>query len=337
VTANFAAQASAGVAAGGSTVTGASAPYEAVPYGSSAAYDYYRRPIYRNMVFRDVRIPKGTNPLFENCRFEGTVYIETETACTDINWNYTGALKQVDLGGGNISYVPRFPGVSSVLGGSTVADTRTISNSVRFHGCTFLGSIAGDTPSEFTHWRNKVQLTGATRFYSDPEDEELDLQPDGAALRAILQSFGTVKLDRLQRSSIMLPGWSVDVGNFTNEIAADPDLTPRVKLKGTIIAGVLDVRGTADVHGTLLMTYRPVAGQGALAYNGKPESFNTTLGYFGALDGDGEGALPGDAGFSGFGEVRLRYDPDTKLPDGIPWPVTIEPVADSYHEGGLPG
>ncbi len=337
VTANFAAQASAGVSAGGTIVTAANAPYEAVPYGSSAAYDHYRRPIYRNMVFRDVRIPKGTNPLFENCRFEGTVYIETETACTDINWNYTGALKQVDLGNGNISYVPRFPGISSTLGGSTVSDTRTISNSVRFHGCTFLGSIAGDTPAEFTHWRNKVQLTGATRFYSDPEDGELDLQPDGAELRAILESFGTTKLDRLQRSSIMLPGWSVDVGNFTNEVAFDPDLTPRVKLKGTIIAGVLDARGTADVHGTLLMTYRPVGGAGALAYNGKPESFNTTLGYFGALDGDGEGALPGDAGFSGFGEIRLRYDPDTKLPDGIPWPVTIEPVADSYHEGGLPG
>jgi len=337
VTANFAAQASAGASAGGTIVAAASAPYESVPYGSTAAYDYYRRPIYRNMVFRDVRIPKGANPLFENCRFEGTVYLETETGCTDINWNYTGALKQVDLGGGNISYVPRFPGVNSMLGSTTITDTRTISNSVRFHGCTFLGSIAGDTPAEFTHWRNKVQLTGATRFYSDPEDEDLDLQSDGAQLRAILESFGSTKLDRLQRSSIMLPGWSVDVGNFTNEVAADPDLTARVKLKGTIIAGVLDVRGTADVEGTLLMTYRPIGGQGALAYNGKPESFNTTLGYFGALDGDGEGALPGDAGFSGFGEIRLRYDPNAKLPDGIPWPVSIEPVADSYHEGGLSG
>ncbi|MEY5032583.1 MAG: hypothetical protein RL354_1614, partial [Planctomycetota bacterium] len=36
----------------------------------------------------------------------------------------------------------------------------------------------------------------------------------------------------------------------------------------------------------------------------------------------------------GFGEIRLRYDPDAKLPDGIPWPASVEPVADSYREGG---
>ena len=171
----------------------------------------------------------------------------------------------------------------------------------------------------------------------DPDDPELALQPDGAELQNILQAFGDEKLDRLQRSSIMLPGWSVDVGNFTNQVDADPDLTPRVKLKGTIIAGVMDIRGTADVLGTLLMTYRPLPGAGALYYNGQPEAFNTTLGYFGALDGDGEGAVPGTDGFSGFGEVRLSYDPHAKLPDGIPWPASVEAVANSYHEGGLPG
>lgn len=337
VSSDFAAQVAAGVASGGTAIAETSAPYESVPYGSSAAYDFYRRPIYRNMTFRDVRIPKGTNPLFENCRFEGTVYIETETNCTDVNWNYTGALKQVDLGGGNIAYQPRFPSVVSMVGGTTITDTRTISNSVRFHDCTFLGSIAGDTPAGYTHWRNKIQLTGATRFFSDPTDPELETQVDGAALRTALESLGAPKLDMLQRSSIMLPGWSVDVGNFANEVAADPDLTPRVRLKGTVIAGVMDIRGTADVLGTLLMTYRPVAGQGALAYNGQPEAFNTTLGYFGPLDGDGEGALPGDAGFAGFGEIRLRYDPNAKLPDGIPWPLSTEPVPETYREGGIAG
>lgn len=330
---NFTQQANAGVSAGGTYTPAASAPYEAVPFGSVAAYDYYRRPIYENMTFRDVRIPKGTNALFRNCRFEGTVYIETETGCTDVNWNYTGALKQV-TSGGSTTYELAFPGIESQLGGQTLTDTRTISNSIRFDGCTFLGSIAGDTPGEYTHWRNKVQITGATRFYADPEDPELALQPDGAELAAILESFGTDKLDMLQRSSIMMPGWSIDVGNFSNEVSADPDLTARVKLKGTIIAGVMDIRGTADVLGTMLMTFRPIPGEGPLHYNGQPEAFNTTLGYFGTLDGDGEGALPGDSGFSGFGEIRLRYDPDAKLPDGIMWPASIDPVADSYREGG---
>ncbi len=334
VTDNFAAQASAGVSAGGTYTPVASAPYEAVPFGSSAAYDYYRRPIYENMTFRDVRIPKGTNALFKNCRFEGTVYIATETACVHENWNYTGALKAIPLGNGTTVYEPRFPGLVSTLAGAEITDTRTVSNSTRFDGCTFLGSIAGDTPNQYTHWRNKIQLTGATRFYSDPEDAELALQPDGAQLRSALESLGAEKLDRLQRSSIMMPGWSVDVGNFTNEVAADPDLTARVKLKGTIIAGVMDIRGTADVLGTMLMTFRPMPGIGPLYYNGQCEMFNTTLGYFGALDGDGEGALPGGSGFSGFGEIRLRYDPNAKLPDGIPWPASVEVVSDTYREGG---
>ena len=116
------------------------------------------------MTFRDVRIPRGTNALFENCRFEGTVYLETETGCTDVNWNYTGALKTVDVAGANV-YLPRFPTITSTLGGPTITDTRTISNSIRFHNCTFLVSLAGYTPSEFTHLRTKVQHTGAQRFY----------------------------------------------------------------------------------------------------------------------------------------------------------------------------
>ena len=333
---NFAAQVDAQLARGGTYTPAALAAFESVPFGSPTAYDYYQRPIYENMTFTDVRIPKGLNALFRNCTFVGTAYIETETDCTDMNWNYAGSLKFVTSPGGAVSFVPRFPSISALIGSSVLTDTRPHSNSIRFDQCTFLGSIAGDTPAQYTHWRNKVQITGSTRFFSDPDDAEIMLQPDGATLRSQLLALGAGKLDRLQRSSMMLPGWSVDVGNFSNEVAADPDLTPRVRLKGTIVAGVLDVRGTADVFGTLLMTFRPVAGEGPLSYNGVPEAFNTTIGYFGTTDGDGEGALPGMAGFSGFGEIRLRYDPNAKLPDGIPWPIAIDPVPSTYREGIAP-
>ena len=333
---NFAAQAAAGVSSGGSHTPAASAPHEAVPFGSPTAYDFYQRPIYDGITFTDVRIPKGLNALFRNCTFLGTCYIETEPACGDVKWNYAGALKAVNASDGSVSFAQRFPSVTAQLGSTTLADTRPHSNSVRFDGCTFLGSIAGDTPAQYTHWRNKVQITGATRFYSDPNDPEILLQADAATLRAMLLALGAEKLDRLQRSSIMLPGWSVDVGNFANEVASDPDLTPRVRLRGTIVAGVMDIRGTADLFGTLLMTFRPVAGQGPLSFNGIPESFNTTIGYFGTGDGDGEGALPGSAGFAGFGEIRLRYDPDAKLPDGVPWPISVDPVAATYREGAAP-
>lgn len=321
-------------ASGGTVTMPSSATWEPVPYGSTAAYDWYQRKIYDGFTFTNVKIPVGENAVFKNCTFVGVTYIQTQTECIDVNWNYAGAMKQTNLGGGVVVYSAKFPGLQSSLSGNPVADTKAYSNSIRFENCTFLGSLAGDTPGEYTHWRNKVQLTGQTRFYLDPADPELLAQEDAATLVTLLNGISSADRDMMARSSVMLPGWSVDVGNFNNEQAADPEDTARVKLRGTIIAGILDVRGTADVHGTLLMTFRPVAGQGPLFYDGQPDMFNTTIGYFGALDGDGEGQTPQEAGFEGFGEITLRYDPDAKLPDGIPWPISLEAMPATYFEGG---
>ena len=323
------------VASGVGTVTApSSATWEPVPFGSASAYDWYQRKIYDGYTFTNVKIPVGENAVFQNCTFVGVTYIETESECIDVNWNYAGSMKQTDLGGGTIVYSAKFPGLQSSLGGNPVADTKTVSNSIRFDNCTFLGSLAGDTPGEYTHWRNKVQLTGQTRFYLDSADPELLEQEDAGTLVTLLNGIDAADKDMMARSSIMLPGWSVDVGNFSNEQAEDPEDTARVKLRGTIIAGILDVRGTADVHGTLLMTFRPVAGSGPLFYDGQPDMFNTTIGYFGPLDGDGEGLTPDEAGFEGFGEITLRYNPDAKLPDGIPWPISVEAMPATYLEGG---
>ena len=312
--------------------------WEDVPYGAGdaggAPYDYYRREIYRNMTFTDVRIPIANNGLFENCTFVGVTYIETEPDCAHFNWNYAGALQRVENppGSGNYVYEPKFAGLQAELtDGTQVPDTRLLSNNVRFNNCTFLGSIAGIRPDEYTHWRNKVQITGETRFYIDVDDPDLAEQPDAAYLQGILAGMDAADIEELSKSSLLMIGWSVDVGNFTNDQDVDPDLTPKVKLKGTIVAGILDVRGTADVFGTLLMTFRPIAGAGPLYYGGLPDAFNTTIGYFGPADGDGEGV--DDPAF-GFGEITLRYDPNAMLPDGIPWPIQINSEPLTYVEGG---
>ena len=127
---------------------------------------------------------------------------------------------------------------------------------------------------------------------------------------------------------MLLPGWSVDVGNF------DSDTSTTVKLNGTIVTGLIDIRGSAAVHGTLMTTFRPEEGEGPLFYGGTPDAFNTTLGYFGSEDGDQEGVDVNDPGFGGFGKIMLRYDPDAKLPDGIPWPLLATPEAPTWYEGG---
>lgn len=342
-------QVQAGIAAGGTYTAPSDATWESVPYipddSSEAAqtgvYDYYQRPIYKDMTFTNVRIPEGTNALFENCTFVGVTYIETETDCGHVYWNTTGALDEQPPGSG--TYVPKFPGLTSAMTGEpVVTDTKVKSNNNRFHNCTFIGSVHGDVPEAFTHYRNKLQYTGNTRFFIDPNDPALDEMPSAQAQPIIdtLNGLGTGMLDELAKSSILMPGWSIDVGNFINEVDADPTLTPKVKLKGTIIAGILDVRGTADIFGTMLMTFRPTLDQPPVqvaidpSLNGQLDKFNTTIGYFGPDDGDGEGVDPTSGGFLGFGEITIRYNPDAKLPDGIPWPITVDPIAESYLEGG---
>ncbi|MCH8164006.1 MAG: hypothetical protein IH889_00200 [Planctomycetes bacterium] len=324
------------------------ATWEDVPFGAQAAggapYDYYQRPIYENMTFTNVRIPMGNNGLFRDCTFIGVTYIVTDVDCIHENWNYAGALLWDDadgdglITGGEMS--EKYPTLAAPVNGTgTWPDTRVRSNNVRFDGCTFIGSVTGDKPNEYFHWRNKIQFTGTTRFYIDPNDPDLlqeiaDGNPDAQGWQDAILGMVPEDIEELEKSSILMPGWSADVGNFTNEQDVDPNLTPKVKLKGTIVAGILDIRGTADVHGTLLMTFRPEAGVGPLFYGGLTDAFNTTIGYFGPSDGDGEGVDTADASFVGFGEITLRYDPDAKLPDGIPWPISINADPLTYTEGG---
>lgn len=305
---------------------------EVAEFGTRGAYDYYNRPVYRNKTFANVKIPKNTNALFENCTFVGVTYLQTNTDCAHHNWNYVGALKKVQTAPGVYQYIPHFPELTAESNGVIVTDTRIEANNIRFHNCTFLGSLAGDRPIEYTHYRNKIQMTGNSRFYIDPADPDLAQQPDAQNLITMLNLIPPANRAEMEKSSILAPGWSIDVGNFTNETNPDPTLTPKIKLKGTIIAGILDVRGTADVHGTLLMTFRPVPEQGPLYYGGLADSFNTTIGYFHATDGDAEGGDPGDLEFQGFGEITLRYNPDAKLPDGIPWPIRIDADPTTYVE-----
>ncbi|MDY7108794.1 MAG: hypothetical protein SYC29_09170 [Planctomycetota bacterium] len=332
---DFLAQVQDGIDSGGTYTPPGEDTWEPVPYGSLGAYDYYQRPVYENMTFENVRIPMGNNGLYINCTFVGVTFIESEMDCAHENWNYAGARERIeDPDTGDVSYVLRFPDMTAMLGETEVADTRVYSNNIRFHNCTFLGSIAGNKLGEYTHWRNKTQMTGFSRFYLDPDDDDLAEQPDSEELINLLNTIDEADRAELAKSSLLMPGWSMDVGNFTNEQEEDPENTPKVKLRGTIVAGILDVRGTADVHGTLLMTFRPIEGAGPLYYGGLTDAFNTTIGYFGPTDGDAEGVDPGDAAFEGFGEIRLRYDPEALLPDGIPWPVRMQPAPETYIEGG---
>lgn len=273
---------------------------EAVPYGATYPYDYYDRPVYENMTFRDVRIPKGTNALFRNCRFIGVTFIETETDNIGEDYNYAG---MQDASGGQ-----KHPDRFVTIDGTDYYDTKALSNNIRFENCTFEGGIASDVPQQFTHTRNKIAFTGATTFTIDGSTE---LSDDEKLL--------------YKRSSLLVPQYSVEMGSFDSPYAADE----YVELSGTIVAGLIDMRGQIKIDGQLLTTFEPMSNNGPVIGDTSPQ-FNTTLGYFSSADGDLETELPSN----GLGVIQIRYDPNLPLPDGILGPVEVLPIYATWFEGG---
>jgi hypothetical protein len=279
---------------------------ESVPFGAAYPYDYYERPVFRNMTFRDITIPQGTNALFVNCHFIGTTFIETATDNSDENFNYAG-MQEPD---GEPRHADR-TAIVNVGGTATeVTDTKTVSNNIRFDNCTFEGSIVSDSPDEYTHTRNKLTFTGTTDF--------LDMT-DATATPNLTEDERRL----YRRSTILAPHYSVEMGTFV----APHDNAETVHLSGTIVAGLIDMRGQVEVNGTILTTFEPQADTGPVLGDTSPQ-FNTTLGYFSSAAGDMEAELP----TTGFGVIQVTYDETLPLPDGILGPIETAPLVGTYWE-----
>ena len=376
--------------------------YEKMPFNTPGYSDWYYRPVYYNMTFKDVKIDEGTNALFVKCTFVGVTYVKSTTDNKHRLWGEFGKMildtasqkpkeanQRTDYTGPNGS--TRLPATAKppnkkvriagtpmdkgdilsneeattigynllpdplVVTGQRVIDTKPLSNNLRFHDCLFVGSIVSDAPQVYSQLRNKVQFTGSTRFLSEHPSSPGD---------SLLNPEDSDKTE-ISKSSMMMPGYSVDMGTFNSPPTQD------IQLNGTIIAGVLDIRGSASIDGALLLTFNPTLGSPPLvdaAGNpmGNPANYNSTIGYFGTADGDSESVDPatlpiidgqrivgwdtdGDGladvpssqakppgstavAFNGYGRVSLRFKP-TGMPDGVMLPLMAAPVPGSYKEG----
>jgi hypothetical protein len=344
---------------------------EGVPFGSIAPADYYERPVIEGVTFRDVVIPMGVNALFRNCTFVGVTRVQTYQSNAHPSWSFYG-VQESDLSlkyppppptpefaldndylvpGENTAPTEDFDVARLTVNGTPYVNTKPLSNNLRFHDCLFVGSIVADKPAVFTHTRNKIQFTGATRFHEQHPDE-----PENAGLNP-----DESDLPEIRKSSMLLPTYSVDIG--TNNASPNQD----VNLRGLIIAGVLDVRGNATIDGALMTDFRPTPDNPALQHFGEsvgnPAHFNMTLGYFSADDGDEEGMpifehngeqivgfdLDGDGiadtddpnsggapvPFNGFGRITINWNPNLIMPDGLLAPMQTEPLRGSYTEGRI--
>jgi len=321
---------------------------ESVPYGSPAPADWYRRPVYRNLTFRNTTIPQGTNALFINCTFVGVTKISTMINNTHASFGFygeqsrnvnTGALETkyplsadstialderwcefLDCSG--ITPQPTF--MADIDNDGDVEEclnSKLVSNNIRFHDCIFIGGIVADKPQIFTHVRNKLTFTGATKFVTEHPTE-----PNNPAYQLTDSERAITK-----KSSMMLPHYSVDIGSNNSSAAQD------IRLNGAIIAGVLDVRGNAEINGALLLTYKPEYGSAPLAVYGtpagNPQAFNVTLGYFGPEQGDDEGIdLSLMVDLDGNGSLDVGWD-SARNSDGALIPVGTSPELESWYDG----
>ena len=208
------------------------------PYGSTSYQATYERPVFRGVAFKNVKIPKGINALFENCTFEGVTFVEIERNVT----NSSGAVSTSS--GDGMSFAQR------MKSGSFSKDTPLNANNsygfvngnnLRFNNCTFEGPIGSNYATAYTHFANSWEFTGSTMF-----DNKVD-----------------------QTATIVAPQTNIEMGSFT-----DPNKAPST-LIGVVVAGNIDIRGTSIVDGSVIVT-GDGAGNTTLGYFGTSDGDTST-------------------------------------------------------------
>lgn len=157
-------------------------------------------------------------------------------------------------------------------------------NNVRFEDCTFNGVIVTDVPEVFKWRHNVIYFTGEATF------ENTSSVPE---------------------ATILAPHFNVNLGN-TNPQQGDSNV-----LTGAIIGGICDVRGNAQINGTLISMCDTTQWSSGYVTN-----IGATLD-----DGGSETTELGD-----IGTIEITPAEENMLPSGITTPIVIKPQQDTYYE-----
>ena len=157
-------------------------------------------------------------------------------------------------------------------------------NNVRFEDCTFNGVIVTDTPQSLKWQYNALYFTGEANFNNQSSIPE---------------------------ATILAPHFNVDLGN-TNPQQSDNNV-----LTGAIVGGIVDIRGNAQIYGTIISMCDTTAWSSGFVTN-----IGATL-----EDGGSETTELGDIGV-----ISITPEEDMMLPSGITSPIIIKPNQDSYSE-----
>jgi hypothetical protein len=158
-------------------------------------------------------------------------------------------------------------------------------NNVRFENCNFNGVIVTDVPQTFKWQHNCLYFTGEAAFENTSS---------------------------VQEATILAPHFNVNLGN-TNPVQTENNV-----LTGAIIGGIVDVRGNAQIYGTIISMCDTTQW---------PSGYVTNIGAT-LDDGGSETTELGDIGV-----ISITPDQDQMLPSGITTPIIIRPLQGTYSEG----
>jgi hypothetical protein len=170
---------------------------------------------------------------------------------------------------------------------STFLSTTKNYNNIRFENCTFNGVIVTNTPQALnSNWwmGNNLYFTGEATFENHSSVPE---------------------------ATILAPHFNVNLGN-TNPNASENNV-----LTGAIVGGIVDIRGNAQIYGTIIS----MADTSAYS-SGYVTNIGVTL-----EDGGSETTEAGDVGV-----ISITPEADTMLPSGIKSSIIIKPDPKTYSE-----
>ena len=158
-------------------------------------------------------------------------------------------------------------------------------NNVRFEDCTFNGVIVTDVPQSLKWKHNALYFTGQATFDNQ---------------------------SAVQEATILAPHFNVNLGN------TNPQQNDNNVLTGAIVGGIVDLRGNAQIHGTIISMCNTTQWSSGYVTN-----IGATLD-----DGGSETTELGDAGV-----IEVTPEEDKLLPSGITSPIIIKPQQSTYSEG----
>jgi hypothetical protein len=162
--------------------------------------------------------------------------------------------------------------------------SKSYTNNVRFENCTFNGTIITDVPQSLNWKNNCLYFTGEATFNNQ---------------------------SGIQEATILAPHFNVNLGN-TNPQQSDNNI-----LTGAIVGGIVDVRGNAQIYGTIISMCDTTQWSSGYVTN-----IGATLD-----DGGSETTELGDIGV-----IAITPEEDKMLPSGIMSPIIIKPLQNTYSE-----